>query len=73
MQTAKISEINKLTIPEKILFLEELWDTIAIHDSEIPVPESHKSELDKRLKRHLDAPGQLLTLDELQERIERRK
>ena len=73
MQPAKISEINKLTIPQKILFLEELWDTIAINDSEIPVPESHKSELDKRLRRHLNKQGKLLTLDELQERIERRK
>lgn len=73
MQRAKVSEINKLTIPEKILFLEELWDTIAINDSEIPVPESHKAELDKRLKRHLNTPGKLLTLEELQERIERKK
>ena len=73
MQPAKISEINKLTIPEKILFLEELWDTIAIKDTEIPVPESHKAELDKRLRRHTNTSAKLLTLDELQERIERKK
>jgi len=73
MQTAKVSEINKLSTPEKILFLEELWDTIAINNSEIPVPDSHKAEFEKRLKRHLDTLGKLLTLNELQERIESRK
>jgi putative addiction module component (TIGR02574 family) len=73
MQPSDIPEIKKLSIPEKILFLEELWDTIIAKDTEIPVPESHQAELDKRLKRHRSSQGKLLTLEELQARIVGRK
>jgi len=68
-----VSEILQLSVPEKILFVEELWDSISSAESEIPIPDSHKEELDRRLKRHLKAPGELLSLDELQMRIEKRK
>ena len=37
------------------------------------VPESHKEELDERLKQHQSSQGKLLTLDELQARIVNRK
>jgi putative addiction module component (TIGR02574 family) len=73
MQPSDVPEIIKLSTPEKILFLEELWDSIIAEDTEIPVPESHKAELDKRLKRHQSAQGKLLTLEELQARIVNRK
>lgn len=73
MLPSDIPAISKLSIPEKILFLEELWDTIVARDAEIPVPESHKAELDRRLKQHDRSQGRLLTLDELQARIVSRK
>ena len=73
MQLSKISEIEKLSIPEKIIFLEELWDSIVAQDLKVPVPDGHKVELDRRLKRHLGRPGEMLTIDELKSRIERRK
>lgn len=46
---------------------------IALDEEDIIVPESHKTELDRRFKRHLDAPGELLTLEELQARIDEGK
>ena len=73
MQPSDVPEIIKLSTPEKILFLEELWDSIIAEDTEIPVSESHKAELDKRLKRHQSSQGQLLTFEELQARIVNRK
>ena len=60
----------KLSTEEKILFLEDLWDSISA-DISLPVPESHRDELDRRDRRHRDSPGELLTLDELRARIER--
>ncbi len=73
MKVKDVQEISQLSVPEKILFLEELWDSILPADSEIPVPDSHKYELDTRFEKHLNSPGKLLSLSELQERIERRK
>ena len=41
MRVSDIPEIARLTIPEKILLLEELWDSIASEESNVPVPQSH--------------------------------
>jgi putative addiction module component (TIGR02574 family) len=42
-------EITRLSTPEKILLVEDLWDTIALDEAGVPVPQSHKEELDRRL------------------------
>ncbi len=73
MRVKDLPELSKLSTPEKILLVEDLWDSISMDESSIPVPDSHKAELDKRLKRHGSAPGTLLSLDDLQVRIEKRK
>ena len=73
MRLSDIPEIENLSTSEKILLVEDLWDTIAVDESNVPVPESHKEELDRRLRRHESHPTDLLTLDGLRDRIEHRK
>ncbi len=69
MQLRDIPEFLKLSIPEKILLLEDLWDSIISEEDAIPIPESHKQEVRKRIA-SLDAIGKLLTLEELKARID---
>jgi len=73
MRVDDIPEIARLTIPEEILLLEDLWDGIASEESSIPVPQSHREELDRRLAEYEKDPGRLLTLDDLRGRIEARR
>lgn len=73
MRVKEIPEISELSTPEKILLVEDLWDSISADESIVPVPKSHMSELDKRIKKYESAPGNLLTLNELQVKIESRK
>ena len=73
MRICDIPEIVKLSTPEKILLIEDLWDSIASDESVVPVPQRHIKELDRRLKRYESAPGNLLSLEELRMRIERKK
>ena len=73
MRISDIPEITKLSTPEKILLVEDLWDNIALDESVIPVPQSHMDELDKRLKSYELGPGNLLSFEELRTRIESRK
>ena len=73
MRLGEIPEIDRLSIPEKILLLEDLWDSIASDQSSVPIPQSHIKELDRRLKRYSSHPGDILSLEELQRRIENRK
>ena len=73
MRASDIPQITKLTTPEKILLVEDLWDSIASDESVVPVPQSHMEELDRRVKQFQSAPGSLLSLDELRARVEGRK
>ena len=73
MRVKDIPQIDKLSIPEKILLVEDLWDNINSAEFDVPVPQSHISELDKRLGKHKSNPGELLSLHELRKRIESRK
>ena len=41
MQVSDIPEITKLSTPEKILLIEDLWDSIASDESAVPAPQSH--------------------------------
>jgi putative addiction module component (TIGR02574 family) len=52
VRISDIREITKLNTPEKILLVEDLWDSIASDESAAPVPQSHMEELDRRLKRY---------------------
>lgn len=72
MKITDIPKISRLSTAEKILFIEELWDSISSRER-IPVPESHKAELDRRLAKYQNQHNRLLSLKELQERIEKRK
>ena len=73
MRVSNIPEIARLSSPEKILLVEDLWDSIASDESSVPIPQSHMKELDRRLNSYESDPGNLLSLEELQGRIERRK
>ena len=73
MRIADIPEIENLSTLEKILFIEDLWDRISVDEENIPIPQSHKDELDKRFRRSKSNPGTHLSLSELQERIDQRK
>ena len=73
MRALDIPQIEKLSVPEKILLVEDLWDKIIADEHDIPVPQSHKKELSRRLSRYKTTPGNLLSLKEFKTRIEKRK
>lgn len=58
-----------MSSPEKILLVEDLWDSIASDESGVPIPQSHMKKLDRRLKSYEPDPVNLLSLEELQVRI----
>ena len=73
MRISDLPEIENLSIPEKILLLEDMWENIASDEASVPVPKSHIEVLENRMQKYVSAPGNLLSLDELRSRIERRK
>ena len=47
-----LEEINKLDLSEKLILIEDVWDSIALSNLELPLPERQKVELDKRYKEY---------------------
>ncbi|MFQ5779364.1 MAG: addiction module protein [Nitrospiria bacterium] len=43
-----IQEIDRLSLPEKLLLVEDVWDSVALGNSALPIPQWQKEELDKR-------------------------
>lgn len=72
MKVNDVPEIAGMSAPEKILFIEDLWDSVSSMDSDVPIPKSRKDELDKRLAKDY-SPGDLLSIEELQNRVGKRK
>ena len=50
-------EILKLSTPEKIQLVEDLWNDIALHPDEIRLSPEQEAELDRRLEVHESNPG----------------
>lgn len=62
-------EILRLPIDERLKLVQDIWDSIAATPADVPVPDWHKAELDRRLD-HPD-PGPNLTWDQVRERLRR--
>ena len=48
MQQNLNNEIGKLSIPERILLVEDIWDSIAKENEAFELTQSQKEELEKR-------------------------
>ncbi|MBM4064501.1 MAG: addiction module protein [Planctomycetes bacterium] len=64
-----IPELRKLSNSEKLLLINELWDSLSSQEDVLPVTESHKKILDERLKEHEANPEQGSTWEEVKSRI----
>ena len=51
MRSEQIKEqISRLGLSEKLLLVEDIWDSIAQDNDDIPLPEWQKQELDRRYR-----------------------
>ncbi len=53
------SEINRLELSQKLLLVEDVWDLIAAGNSELPLSEYHRKELNKRYQEYKDGKLEL--------------
>ena len=45
-------EVKLLGLAEKLLLVEDVWDSIALSNSDLPLPDWQKKELDKRYREY---------------------
>ena len=66
-----LDEILKLPPSERLQLVEDVWDSLAASQDDVPVPEWHKAELDRILDHPSPEPS--LTWEEVQARLRRPK
>ena len=65
MQSELTEQAKKLSIADRILLVEEIWDTIAEENQAFELTDAQKLELDRRLESVRNSPGQGRTWDEI--------
>ena len=58
-------EVGKLGLSEKLLLVEDIWDSIAVSNSEIPMPMWQKQELERRYKEYKEGKLELHNWDDV--------
>jgi putative addiction module component (TIGR02574 family) len=69
--TAKALGIDRLSLAERILLVEEIWDSIAAEAEALDVPQSHKDELDRRLAAYHADPYVGASWEEVKARLQK--
>ena len=73
MGLISIQEILKLPVAERIEIVEAIWDSIAASPESLPVTESQRRELDRRLAEYRANPGLGRTWEEIRESLDKRE
>ena len=58
MQRDLSNEIQKLSVPERILLVEDIWDSIARENEAFELSKAQKDELDRRSRSFNENPTQ---------------
>ena len=72
MSTIAKSDILRLSVPERILLVEDIWDSIAESPDAVQLTEEQEEELDRRLEAYHRDPSAGSPWAEVLERIRRR-
>lgn len=69
----KTSDILKLSIPERILLVETIWDSIAEESKNLEISDYHKQILKEELVAYKANPHAVSTWEEVKKRIKKKK
>ena len=72
-QLSTIPEILKLSVAERILIAEQIWDSITAEQESLPITESQKTELDRRLDDYQASPEEGSSWNEIKNKLVSKK
>ena len=64
-----LAQIKKLSIPERILMVEDIWDSIRASHEKLTVTEAQKKDLDHRYAEYKNKPQNSSTWSGIKRRI----
>lgn len=66
-----MAEILRLSVPERILLVEDIWDSIASQPDAVEVTAEQRAELDARVAAYRQDPSSGTEWDDLKKRMGR--
>ncbi len=72
MNAAIAKEVAGLSLDQRLELIGEIWNTLAVAPESVPVPESHRVELARRVAVHRAAPDELISWDEVEAQVDER-
>ena len=57
MKKISVSDVLELPVSERILFVEDVWDSIAVTPDAVPLPAWQRKELERRLAAYRKNPN----------------
>ena len=67
-----IKQIDKLNLSEKLILVEDIWDSIARSNDTLPLYEWQKTELDKRYEEYKSGKQTLHEPNEVHEKLRKK-
>jgi putative addiction module component (TIGR02574 family) len=68
-----ISEIRSLSVKKRLELIEDIWDSIASDERNIPLTTAQRRELDRRKREHVADPTAAVPWSEVHDRLRKRK
>jgi len=65
--------IKQLSVPERLDLISELWDSIPDSLEELPIPEWHSEELERRLADADANPSAAIPWEEVRQRLRKKE
>lgn len=63
------SDIQELSVAERILLVEDIWDSIATDPESVPVTSAQEKELDRRLTRYREEPEDNISWEQVKSNL----
>jgi putative addiction module component (TIGR02574 family) len=69
MKKTPLADVLELSVPERILLVEDIWDSIAVEPETVPLTDEQREELERRLDAYHKDPAAGIPWHEVVSRI----
>ena len=70
--TEILQQTKKIGVSERIRLVQEIWDSIVEDTEDLPVPEWHRNELERRHAKYIGNPDSVLSWDQVKENVKQK-
>jgi putative addiction module component (TIGR02574 family) len=67
--STQLADILQMSVAERIQLAEDIWDSIAAVPEALPLTDTERMELSRRLELHARNPDEGIPWDELKEKV----